>query len=166
MTERGDIVWCTSHTLVGAAIRYAQRRDGEADWDVNHIAIVNEAVEGTTDFTVIQAETHGVTSNKLLSTITPLGRHLVIPFPDDRADRERFMAMVSSKVGDHYSWLSVASAAFDMVLPDAVDLRRGGTFDCSGLAAYGLLYAGFAPLTNVPDIYTVTPARLATLLRS
>lgn len=160
--QAGDIVACTSDGFLGASIRYAQKRDGLVRWDINHVAALHEPMGD--DWSVYQAESKGVTGSGLLSTITPGGRHFVIPFPDAEADRGKFLEYLDRQVGDEYSWMSVASCAVDIVLPDAICLRRSWTLICSGYLATGLMYAGYPKVARVGDIYTVMPAQLVEIL--
>src|ERR1700677_2920571 len=100
--KRGDIVACTSHGLLGAAIRHCQKRNHEENWDINHVAVLREPIGD--DWLVYQAAAHGVTNNALLSTITPRGRHFIIPFPEVEACREDFVDFIEAKVGAKYDW--------------------------------------------------------------
>jgi len=155
----GDLVLCHSRGILGRSIRVAERRLQDsryAEW--NHIAILDRLVDG--EWYVIQAEASGVTNDKKLSSVAPGGRYEVIPLPLS-ADRSKLLKFARAQVGDAYSWLSILSAAFDMLLPDAVCLRRGDTWICSGLAAAALWFAGFEPLMKLNDVYTCTPAEIA-----
>jgi hypothetical protein len=160
--QRGDIVACTSHGFLGAAIRHCQKRDHEEHWDINHIAVLNEPV--VDDWTVYQAEAHGVTDSALLSSVTHKGRHFIIPFPDQEAVRSDFLEYITDKVGDHYDWVTIFSDALNMYLPDPVIIRRSNTYICSGLAGAALLYAGYPPMVRVDDIYSITPASIISVL--
>lgn len=158
--ESGDVVFFTTKTLVGSAIRFAQRRDGEKNWRLNHVGVLSDfTMKG---WKVIQAESRGVTDDKYLNDVAPGGAFIVKPCPSN-VNREKMMEFLRSHVGDEYSWLTDVSCAFDMILPDAIDLRRSGTFNCSGLVSLAMLYGGSPALVKVPDIYTVTPARLSAL---
>ena len=163
--QRGDLVACTNKGILPWAIRFAQKRDHEEHWDINHIAVLNSYVDGSdNDWTVYQAEPSGITKDRLLSSVTPGGRHFIIPFPHDSANWEKFLAYLEAHVGDEYSWMSILSCAVDMILPDEVCLRRADTYICSGIVASALQYAGYSPMVNAPDIYTVTPATLISML--
>lgn len=155
----GDLVLCHSAGILGRAIRIAERRLQDsryAEW--NHVAILDRLVDG--DWYVIQAEAKGVTNDKKLTSVAPGGRFEIIPLPL-KADRMKLLTFARAQVGDKYSWLSIFSAAFDMWLPDAICLRKGDTWICSGLVAGALWFAGFEPLMKLNDVYTCTPAEIA-----
>ena len=152
----GDLAFCHSNGIVGKAIRFAQRHDKDgkdAQW--NHVAVLDRCIDGT--WYVIQAEAHGVTNDKPLSTV---GEYEIVPFPA-HANRTKFIEFVSSKVGSKYGFLTILSIALNMILPDKVIFRKAGTYICSGLVSVGLNYAGFAPVCASSDLYSVTPARTA-----
>jgi hypothetical protein len=155
----GNLVLCHSAGILGAAIRIAERRLQDsryAEW--NHVAVLDRFVDG--EWYVIQAEASGVTDDKKLSSVAPGGNYQIIPLPIG-ADRMKLLKFVRAQVGDKYSWLSIFSAAFDMWLPEAICLRKGDTWICSGLAAAGLWFAGYEPLMKLNDVYTCTPAEIA-----
>lgn len=160
--KRGDIVACTSHGFLGAAIRHCQKRDGETEWDINHIAVLNRPVGD--DWTIYQAEARGVTNNQLLSSVTPKGRHFIIPFPEHVACREDFLNFIEAKVGARYDWLTIASDALNMYLPDPIIFRKSNTYICSGLAAAALLYSGYPRAIRIDDVYSITPASVVSML--
>lgn len=168
--ERGDIVLCKSKGLIGAAIRFAQRRmrkhyflpiPGVEDkwWQWNHIAVVNHDM-GNGQWTIIQAEAQGVTDHRLLSSVAPGGMYKVIPLPDC-VDRDQFLEFLESQVGKRYGFMSILSCAVDMILPDMICLRKSDTWICSGLVAAALVFAGFRGALVWPDFYTVVPAEIA-----
>lgn len=159
--QAGDIVVCTSKGLIGASIRWAQKRSGEKDWDKNHVAVLNEQVGN--DWTVIQADAAGVTDNELLSTIAPGGSYSIINLPST-IDRGRFLTFLRTQVGSKYGYLSIVSCSFDMWLPDAICLRRADTWICSGLVAGALWFCGFPAAADWHDLYTVTPAEITAAL--
>jgi hypothetical protein len=155
----GELVLCHTAGILGRAIRVAERRLQDSrfsEW--NHVAVVDRCVDG--EWYVIQAEPSGVTNDKRLVDIAPHGRYEVIPLPSS-ANREKLLAFARAQVGDEYSFLSIFSAAFDMWLPDAICLRKGDTWICSGLVAASLWFAGFEPLMRLNDVYTCTPAEIA-----
>jgi len=156
----GDLVLCHSKGILGRAIRVAEKRLQDSSYsEWNHIAILDRLAEDG-DWIVIQAEAKGVTNDKKLSSVAPGGRYQVIPLPI-QADRQKLLKFARAQVGDRYSWLSIFSCAFDMWLPDAICLRHGNTWICSGLAAAALWFAGFEPLMRLNDVYTCTPAEIA-----
>ena len=160
--QRGDIVACTSHGFLGEAIRHCQKRNDEEHWDINHVAVLDQP--SGDDWTIYQAEAHGITDNQLLSSVTPKGRHFVIPFPELQASRSLFLEFIERHVGAEYGWATIASDALNMYLPDKIIFRRSNTFICSGLVAAALMYAGYSPMTRVDDIYSITPATVVSTL--
>jgi len=161
--ESGDLVFFHTTGLMGGAIRFGQRKvkafKATAKW--NHVGILDEKVGD--DWTVIQAEPRGVTKDKLLSQVAPGGSYEVVPFPAG-LDRAKFINFLRLQVSDRYSFLTIFSCVADILLPDAVCLRRNHTWICSGLAAGGLMFAGFAPAAEWGDLYTVMPAELREML--
>ena len=160
----GDIVLCHSKGIIGKAIRFAERHDGEGSsskW--NHVAVLNTRVDGK--WLVIQAEAKGVTNDKFLDSIAPGGEYEIIPLPD-KVDRAEFLDFCRSQVGSKYGFLTIISCALDMYLPDAICLRKAGTWICSGLVAGGLWFSGYKNAYMWPDLYTVTPAQIASSLTS
>lgn len=160
--QPGDIGFAHSTGIVAKGIRYAERRDGEdAFW--NHVFTLSHK-DDNGEWVVLQAEKAGVTNTHLLESVAPGGKYEVLSFPDKLADRERYLEFLDAQVSDSYSILSIASCALDMYLPDAICLRRAGTWICSGLVATALLYAGYAPIVTLPDLYTTTPSKIRELL--
>lgn len=159
--QSGDLVFCHSKGLIGSGIRWAQRRlrniGNEHMW--NHVAVLNEQLPDG-DWTVIQADAHGVQDNDLLSTIAPGGVYEVRPLPD-KVDRQDFLSFLRMQTGASYGYLSILSVAVDLFLPESICLRKNNTWICSGLVAGALWFAGFPRMTEVGDLYTVTPAEIA-----
>lgn len=160
----GDLVSCQSADVLGPCIRWAQRRGGYSFWEDNHVAVLYEK-QPDGDWTVLQATAHGVTDDGLLSDITPRGSHEVISLPLS-CDRAKFLSYLKAHVGDRYSWLSVLSCAADILLPESVDLRRAGTFMCSGLVANALQYGGFPPTVGLADSYMTMPCEVVAMVRA
>lgn len=158
--QAGDLVFCHNKGLIGAGIRWAQRRlhnIGTAHkW--NHVGILNERLENG-DWTVIQANSKGVSDNGLLSEIAPGGLYEVHSLPSE-VDRTLFLAFCRLQVGAEYGYLSDISVALDLFLPESICLRRSGTWICSGLVAGGLWFCGYPKMADVTDLYTVTPAEI------
>ncbi len=162
--KAGDIGFSRGKDIMAAAIRFAERRDGEPD-EFNHVFMLDH-LDDNQEWVVIQAQLRGVTDTCRLSEVSPGGVIEVVPFPDADADRARFVEFMRAQVGDEYSLMAIASNVFDMVLPDIICLRRANTWICSGLVAGGLLYAGYAPIINIPDLYTITPGAIQVLLNA
>jgi hypothetical protein len=166
----GDIVICRSKGLIGAGIRFAQRRmrkhyvnspianTEDKWWQWNHVAVIRKA--SGKDWLIYQAEAKGVTDDRLLSSVAPGGQYRVVKLPAC-VDREKFLKFLELQTGKKYGYLSILSCFVDMILPDAVCLRRSDTWICSGLVAAALWFAGFEPATVWPDVYTVVPAEIA-----
>ena len=162
--KAGDLVLCHSTGIVGRSIRWAQRNLENSDYsEWNHVAVLDRQVGD--EWYVVQAEAAGVTNDKPLASVAPGGKSKILALPEG-ANPALFLEFVRSQVGSSYGYLSILSCAFDMVLPDAVCLRRNGTWICSGLVAGGLLFSGYSPALVWGDIYTVTPAEIAQIITS
>ena len=162
--KQGDLVFCHSKGIIGASIRWAQKRlDRSHYYKWNHVAVLHEQVGD--DWTIIQAEAKGVTNDKMLSSVAPGGSYEVVPFPE-HLDQVRFMNFLLTQVGSKYGFLTIFSCALDMALPDAVCLRKDNTWICSGLVAGALWFCGFAKACDWGDLYTTTPAEVAAAIIS
>jgi len=162
--KAGDLVFAHSKGIIAKAIRFGEwlrggeRRKGST-W--NHVAVLSHQVDGI--WYVIQAEAKGVSNDKCLSSVAPGGHYEVVPLPAG-ADRGLFNEFVKSQVGSKYGYVSIASCVVDILLPDSICLRRSKTWICSGLAAAGLMYAGWegAQEWAKADIYTTMPSEVHT----
>jgi hypothetical protein len=159
----GDIGFSHNVGIVASGIRFAEKRDGELDADINHTFALYKKDENG-EWLVIQAELGGVTNKRKLSEVAPKGKLRIHSFPDALADRQKFLTFLEAQVNEDYSLLSIFSNAIDMYLPDAICLRRAFTWICSGLIGSGLLFAGYEPMIRLPDFYTTTPAKVESLL--
>jgi hypothetical protein len=161
--ESGDLVFFHTTGLMGASIRFGQRKvkafKGTAKW--NHVGILDEKFGD--DWSVIQAEPRGVTKDKLLSQVALGGSYEVVPLPAG-LDRVKFINYLRVQVSDRYSFLTIFSCVADILLPDAICLRRNFSWICSGLAAAALMFAGFPAAADWGDVYTVMPAELREML--
>lgn len=153
----GDLGWAHRGGLLPAAIRFAERRDGE-DSQWSHVFALDRFEDGV--WYVVQADSRGVSNSCKLDEVAPGGRYEIVTFPDEQADRSKFLEFMRAEIGDRYSWLTILSCAIDMALPDVICLRRAQTWICSGLLAAALTYAGYSPLINLPDLYTTTPSEI------
>jgi len=182
----GDLVACHSRGVIGSAIRLDQRLlgdtwqsyeldvpDAAADepWMWNHIAILDRQDGG--QWTVIQAEAHGVTGTdnsakpflaKPLATVAPGGRFEILQLPA-ACDRDRVLSMARGEVGAQYGFVSIASIVATELTPRPLrfDFRRGGTWICSALAAEALRAGGW--YHKWIDVYQVRPAQLYAALK-
>lgn len=159
--QAGDLVFCHSKGIVGASIRWAQRNlqdEHYSKW--NHVAVLDRLVDG--QWKVVQAEAKGVTSDKDLDSVAPGGTYEIVEFPE-AANRFAFLEFVRAQVGEKYGFLTIFSCALDMLLPNAVCLRKANTWICSGLVGAGLWFSGYEPSINLPDVYTAVPAEIAKL---
>lgn len=161
--QAGDLVFCSTNGIVGKAIRFAQRRSGEVDWERNHVAAL-DAPTADGGWTVIQAEWRGVTNTGLLTEIAVGGTFEVVKLPDG-VNREKFLEFIRSQVGLEYSKSSILSDALNMLLPERLYFRWGNALVCSGLIALGLTYGGFPAMEVVPDFYSTTPAQVKGLIQ-
>lgn len=159
--KQGDLVFCHSKGLIGAGIRFCQRRirniGEEHKW--NHVAVLNEQLPDS-DWTVIQADAKGVRDSDRLSTIAPGGIYEIKSLPQN-LDPVKFVGFLKMQVGAKYGYLSILSVALDLFLPESICLRKNGTWICSGLVAGALWFAGFPKMVDVTDLYTVVPAEIA-----
>jgi len=155
----GDLVFCHSKGLISKAIRLGEliRWRSGATW--NHVAII-DSVDGN-DITVIQAEAHGVTDDKQLSTISPGGRYLVVPSPAG-VDRAKLLAFARQEVGASYGFVSIASLIINILSPGWITVRWTNSWICSAVSAEALRAGGW--LHRWSDIYQVSPAQLALAL--
>ena len=157
--QAGDIGFAHSNGIMGRAIRFGERlRWGEKPSHWNHAFIVDKvwlASDGHVVVTIIQAEPHGVTNDKLIESV---GDYILVE-PNPNHSREDILAFAREQVGSQYGFLSIVSSALDIASPNWWPaFRRRSTWICSALVAESLRYAGF--LHSWGDIYTVTPAQL------
>jgi hypothetical protein len=154
----GDLVFCKTQGIVGRAIRHAQRRlhnlGMHHQW--NHVAVLSEQLPDG-KWTVIQAEPKGITDDK---TLDSLGDYIVVPLPPE-VPVVRFLSFLRMQVGSRYGYLSIASIALDLFLPESICVRRPGTWECASLVGGALWYGGFPKMAEVTDLYTLTPAEIS-----
>ena len=164
----GDLVFCHSKGLVGAAIRLGQwvRNPSKGWWQYNHVAVIDGWDDERQDFTVIQARAAGVTRGDHLSSIDPGGFYEVLPFPK-AASVSDFVFFLRHQVGDKYGFFTDVCIGLNVLTPKVIkfDIRHDGTWICSGVASGGLWFAGWEPIADVPDIYQVTPSELYGLVQ-
>jgi hypothetical protein len=158
--QPGDLVFCTTTGVLGKAIRFAQRRNKEVDWKRNHVAALDRFENGV--WYVIQAEPHGVTSDKQLLNIAIGGTFEIRELPSV-VDAEKFLEYLRSRVGDDYSFSTIASCALNMIFPERLYFRWANGLICSGLIALALTFGGFAPMETATDLYSLTPAQVMSL---
>jgi hypothetical protein len=171
LAQPGDLVACHSKGAVGDAIRTAERfrRDWSEDdkfsseaagdrW--NHWAILGScegAPRRPENWTLIQAEGHGVTSTARLDTVAPGGHYQVVRLPPE-CNRIRVLDFAGAQVGSHYGFLTIASIVATLLSPRFVNVMLPGTWICSAVTAESLRFGGW--LHAWPDIYQVSPAQL------
>lgn len=156
----GDIGFSHNTGIIAQGIRFAQRREGNKDTDINHAFALYCYDTAAKDWVVIQAEIRGVTNFRHLNEVAPNGYYRIHQFPDGAAERESFLDFLDGQISDPYSLLEILSCALDMALPEKISLRKNGTWICSGLITAALLYAGYKPFITLPDFYSQTPAKL------
>lgn len=149
----GMIGFAHTENIFGRAIRSAERRYGVEDY-WNHVFALSHIDDG--EWFVIQAELHGVTNDKTLNSV---GEHTLVSFPET-ADVQKFLDFLDSQVGDDYGFLTIASDAAGLYLPEDVCVRQSGTWVCSGLIMGALWYAGWPPAMAVKDLYSTIPSWL------
>ncbi len=124
------------------------------------------------DWTVVQAEAHGVTGTRpdgtpflarRLDTVAPGGWTCLVR-PPGGVEPARTMGFARGEVGAAYGFATVAATAVDILTPTwfHVPLRRPGTWICSALVGEALRCGGW--YARWPDIYQVTPAQLMSAL--
>jgi hypothetical protein len=155
----GDVVFCHTSGVIGKAIRFGEAIDGKkqsAFW--NHVAILDRQMPDG-DWSVIQAEAHGVTSTGRLSNIAPGGKYEIVKLPI-AISRPLFLEFARAQVGAEYGVLTIASCVFDILLPASVCFRMHNTFICSGLVAAALCYAGYegSMAWMLDDVYMTMPS--------
>lgn len=157
--QAGDLVFAHSRGVIGKAIRFGEFiRGGSKGSKWNHVAILDRQDENG-NWYIIQAEAKGVTNDKLLSSIAPGGHYEIVPCPVNPA---YLLAFARPQVGAKYGIITIVSCISDIILPDAICLRRANTWICSGLVAAALMYAGWPETIGIAaqDIYTITPKEL------
>jgi len=157
--QAGDIGFAHSNGIMGRAIRFGERiRWGEKPSHWNHAFIVDRvylADDGHAVVTIIQAEPHGVTNDKLIETV---GEYVLVA-PQPNHSRNDILDFARAQVGSRYGFLSIFSLVLDIASPNWWPaFRRRNSWICSALVAESLRFAGW--LHNWGDIYTVTPAQL------
>jgi hypothetical protein len=157
--QAGDIGFAHSNGIMARAIRLGERlRWGEKPSYWNHAFIVDKVwitADNDVVITIIQAEPHGVTNDKLIESV---GDYILVE-PQPNHSRNDILNFAREQVGSRYGFLSIVSVALDIASPNWWPaFRRRSTWICSALVAESLRYAGF--LHNWGDIYTVTPAQL------
>ena len=117
----GALVFCHSVGFVGRAIRIAQWINGKlrpSRWKAkgcpyNHVAMIDRPSADGKDWLVIQAEAHGVTNDKFLSSIAPGGHYEIIPLPAG-IDAMRALQFARSQVSSRYGVLTIVNIIFNI----------------------------------------------------
>lgn len=155
----GDLVFCDGQSLVGRAIKIAEWfRWRKGDW-FSHVGIVEEQIDDTDDFFVLQAVSQGVNRTRL----SKMANTTIVPLPWN-CDPLKVIAFAKKQVGEEYGVLTIISIVFSILTPRFFTFRARDTWICSALAAESLRYGGW--LTDWPDIYQVSPAELWAALPS
>lgn len=161
----GDLVFCHSKGIVGRAIRLGERLRFRSGDFYNHVAVLDRPTPDGKDWYVIQAEARGVTSDKLLSSVSPGGSHIIVrpPASVNAADQMEF---VRAQVGQEYGFLTILSIAIGIILPRFIRMpsfREDETWICSAIQGEGLRAGGW--VHNWSDIYQVVPSELFASLK-
>lgn len=158
--KSGDLVFCHSTHLIGRAIRWGERLRFRKGSYYNHVCTLDEWWEEDGGYwTVIQAESHGVTAFRTLEDATKGGPYTVISAPTDTNAQMDFLW---SQVGDKYGFLTIASVIITLLLPKFINVMMPNTWICSAVAAEALRTGGW--IHSWPDVYQVTPAQLFEVL--
>ena len=98
-----------------------------------------------------------------LSDVAPGGSYAILSCPKG-VERELVVAEAQKLLRDKYAFISIASIAFNLLLPLPIRLNvyENGTLICSAVTALALLAGGW--LHQWPDLYQVTPAQIGTAL--
>ena len=162
--QSGDLVFCDSSGAFARLIRWAQRHDNDGPDSIwNHVAVLDEYIGG--NWTVIQANPRGITSNGTLADIAPGGKYEVVSLPPSVA-RDKFLTFLYAQEGKKYGWLTIVSCAISALIPKFPQFRSVDTYICSGLVSHGLTYAGFAGevprsrFNGTGGVYWQTPAQV------
>lgn len=118
------------------------------------------------DWTVIQAEAHGVTGTRpdgtaflarRLDAVAPGGWTCLVR-PPAGVEPARTMAFARGEVGAGYGFATIAAIVVEKVTPAWAHLpfRRPGTWVCSALGCEALRFGGW--YHRWPDVYGVDPA--------
>lgn len=157
----GDLVFFHGSGFVDGAIRVCERirRDwpsgneaAGAHW--NHVAILAAPVGK--DWTLIQAQGHGVEEGQLLSEATA-GTYEVVPLPPQLTGNHA-VGFARAQVGRKYGFVTIGSIVVTLFTPTFFNVMWPGTWICSALGAESWRAAGW--IHNWGDIYQVSPAQL------
>jgi len=153
----GDLVFAHSTGILGRIIRMGERIRFKEGSHWNHVAIVDRPLEDG-DFTIIQAEARGVTSDKRLSSIAPGGEFRIVRLPAG-VSRSKVLQFAHAQVGSRYGFLTIFSIAIDILTPFWVpSFRTRNSWICSAVAQESLRCGGW--LHSWGDVYLVTPSDL------
>lgn len=157
----GDLVFCNSKGFIGFLIRVGQWIKWRDWYQHNHTAVLDSWDENKQDWRVIQARSKGVTRGDYLSKIAPGGTYEIVKFPTG-ASLPDFMFYLRGQVGDKYGFLTDVCIGVNILTPKVIkiDVRRDGTWICSGVISAGLMFAGWDPMVDASDIYQISPAEL------
>lgn len=158
--QAGDLVFAHSHGLVSKGIRWAEIvrfRGGDA---YNHVATLDQwwPVGNGGYWTVIQAESRGITNFRRLDEVAHKGGTYTIIQPPASVDTAKQLEFLRAQVGDPYGFLTIVSILVNLFIPKFINVELPGTWICSAVASEALRYGGW--LCNWPDIYEVAPAQL------
>ena len=151
----GDLVFCHGTGVVSRAIRLAERLHWQGGDFYNHVAVLD--MQTPTGWTVIQAESRGVTRGRALSTIAPGGSYSIVRAPSD-AFRADILAFARSQVGSDYGFLTIASIVLTILVPGSISFMFPNSWICSALAAEALRCGGW--VHSWPVMAQVSPAQL------
>lgn len=155
--QPGDIGVAHSKGIIGWLIRVGTR----SHW--NHSFVVVE-VNGPDpkDIVVVQAEAHGV-EYATLDKVAPGGSYAILPCPTG-VNRSLVVAQAEAYVKDAYAFIMIASIAMNILIPFLhLYTMRANTLICSAVSALSL-HAGGHIYKPWGDLYSVTPAQIATAL--
>lgn len=155
----GDLVFCYNTSLVGRAIRLAERLRWRSGSSYNHVAILDNKTAGS--WTLIEAVGRGVTRGSPLTSSDRKNGYVIVPLPEGTC-REDVLAFARAQVGTKYGYLTLVSILVTLFSPKFVNVMLPNTWICSALAGESLRCGGW--IHTFGDIYQVSPAELSEAL--
>jgi hypothetical protein len=153
--QPGDAIYARTHNIYGFMIRIAQALRWWKGRDWNHVAIVDH-IDADGQIWVNQMAKR--CEQVKIEDVAPGGKLKWVPMPEG-LDRERVLAWSRKRLGIHYGYLTIASIAFNLLLPEriSIDIHIENTLICSAYVARAWEHGGFDCPVNPMNI---TPAEL------
>jgi len=153
--QPGDAIYARTHNIYGFMIRIAQALRWWKGHDWNHVAIVDH-IDADGQIWVNQMAKR--CEQVKIEEVAPGGKLKWVPMPEG-LDRERVLAWSRKRLGIKYGYLTIASIAFNLLLPErvSIDIHIENTLICSAYVARAWEHGGFDCPVNPMNI---TPAEL------